>query len=158
MIPPEIDGRLRDLRDYLSHDDAGFPSTDVCEKDKANLMRLACWFHHLNMITSCSRGMAQSLRREDDVVGGLLHYLMAPGVSYLTSTKVVNWVLLENQEDTERQLAEAKDNLNKAEHWLPLIKEEVKVAEKQLKKLNKHSNTHPQEKLKTQRKCDRLNA
>ena len=84
MIPPEIDGWLRDLRDYLPHDDAGFPSMDVCEKDKANLMRLACWFHCLNMMTSCSRGMAQSLRRVDHVVGGLLHYLVAPGVSYLT--------------------------------------------------------------------------
>ena len=42
LLPPEIEGWLRDLREYLPHDDTGFPSTDVWEKDKGNLLRLAC--------------------------------------------------------------------------------------------------------------------
>ena len=55
ILPPEIEGWLRDLREYLPHSDAGFPSTNVREKDKGNLMRLACWLHHLNMVFTYRR-------------------------------------------------------------------------------------------------------
>ena len=41
ILPPEIEGWLRELRDYLPHN-GGYPSTDIREKDKGNLMRLAC--------------------------------------------------------------------------------------------------------------------
>ena len=73
LLPPEIEGWLRDLKEYLPHNEAGFPSTDVWEKDKGNLLRLACWFHCLNMAFTYSRGTAQSLRREDhEEIGSLL--------------------------------------------------------------------------------------
>ena len=39
LLPPEIEGRLRDLKEYLPHNEAGFPSTDVREKDKGNILR-----------------------------------------------------------------------------------------------------------------------
>ena len=105
ILPPEIEGRLRDLREYLPHNDAGYPSTDVCEKDKGNLMRLACWFHHLDMAFMYSRGTAQSLRREDhEEIGNLLRYLIAPGVGFFTSMDVIERVLQENKDDTLRQL------------------------------------------------------
>ena len=58
LLPPEIEGRLRDLREYLPHNEAGFPSTAVWEKDKGNLLRLACWLHCLNMAFTYSRGTA----------------------------------------------------------------------------------------------------
>ena len=73
LLPPEIEGWLRDLKEYLPHNEAGFPSTDMLEKDKGNLLRLACWLHHLNMVFTYSRGTAQSLRREDrEEIGSLL--------------------------------------------------------------------------------------
>ena len=73
LLPPKIEGRLRDLKEYLPHNEAGFPSTDVREKDKGNLLRLACWLHHLDMAFTYSRGTAQSLRREDhEEIGSLL--------------------------------------------------------------------------------------
>ena len=73
LLPPEIEGWLRDLKEYLPHNEAGFPSTDVWEKDKGNLLRLACWLHHLDMVFTYSRGTTQSLRREDhEEIGSLL--------------------------------------------------------------------------------------
>ena len=91
IIPPEIEGQLKELRDYLPHKDAGYPSTDICKKDKGDLMWLACWLHLLNMSFTYSRGTAQSLRREDhEEVGSLLRYLIGPGVGFLTSTMVID--------------------------------------------------------------------
>ena len=73
LLPPEIEGWLIDLKEYLPHNEAAFPSTDVWEKDKGNLLRLACWLHHLDMVFTYSRGTAQSLRREDhEEIGSLL--------------------------------------------------------------------------------------
>ena len=73
LFPPEIERWLRDLKEYLPHDEAGFPSTDMWEKDKGNLLRLACWLHRLDMAFTYSRGTAQSLRREDHAeIGSLL--------------------------------------------------------------------------------------
>ena len=73
LLPPEIEGWLRDLKKYLPHNEAGFPSTDVGEKDKGNLLRLACWLHHFDMAFTYSRGTAQSLRRKDhEEIGSLL--------------------------------------------------------------------------------------
>ena len=85
LLPPKIEGRLRDLKEYLPHNEAGFPSTDVWEKVKGNLLRLACWLHHLDMVFTYSRGTTQSLRREDhEEIGSLLQFLLAPGVGPLT--------------------------------------------------------------------------
>ena len=35
LLPPEIEGQLRDLREYLPHNDVGFPSTDVWGRIRA---------------------------------------------------------------------------------------------------------------------------
>ena len=40
LLPPKIEGWLRHLKEYLPHNEAGFPSTDVWEKDKGNLLRV----------------------------------------------------------------------------------------------------------------------
>ena len=90
ILPPKIEGRLRDVREYLPHNDAGYPSSDIHEKDKGNLMRLPCWFHRLDMAFTYSQGTAQSLRREDhQEIGNLLCYFIAPGIGFLTSTDVI---------------------------------------------------------------------
>ena len=39
LLPPKISGWLRELNEYLPHNEAGYPSTDVREKDKGNLLR-----------------------------------------------------------------------------------------------------------------------
>ena len=157
ILPPEIEGRLRDLREYLPHDDAGYPSTDVHEKDKGNLMRLACWFHHLNMVFTYSRGTIQSLRRDNhQEIGNLLHYLIAPGVGFLTSTDVIDRVLQENEDDTRRQLEEVKDNLRSGELRLPQIEVEIKEAKKEFKHILKQHTAQPSDIQHAQRKYDHL--
>ena len=138
ILPPEIEGQLRDLREYLPHNDAAYPSTNVREKDKGNLMRLACWFHCLDMVFTYSCGTAQSIRKDDHLeIGNLLHYLMAPGVRFLTSMEVIDCVLQENEDDTLRELQEARDNLKAGKLRIPLIKEEIKMAKKELKHISK---------------------
>ena len=133
ILPPEIEGRLRDLREYLPHNDAEYPSTDVREKDKGKLMRLACWLHRLDMAFTYSRGTAQSLRREDhEEIGNLLCFLLAPGVGPLTSSDVIDRVLQENEDDTLRQLEEAKDGLKSGQVRLPQIEEEIAEAKWEL--------------------------
>ena len=157
MIPPKIEGWLRDIRDYLPHDNAGYPSTDVREKDKANLKRLAFWFHCLNMVFSYSRGTAESLRKEDhQEIGNLLHYLIAQGLGTLTSTKVIEQVLRENEDNTLRQLEEAKDNLQSDELRLPQIEEDIEEARREFRHIQQQHTARPSDVQCAQQKYERL--
>ena len=138
LLPPEIEGRLRDLREYLPHDDAGFPSTDVQEKDKGNLLRLACWLHHLDMAFTYNRRTTQSLRRKDhEEIGNLLHFLLAPRLGPLTSGDVIDRVVRENRDDTLRQLEEAKDGLESGQARLPKLEKEIAEAKRELKHIKR---------------------
>ena len=138
LFPPEIEGQLRDLKEYLPHNEAGFPSTDVREKDKGNLLRLACWLHCLDMAFTYSRGTAQSLRREDhEEIGSLLQFLLAPRVGPLTSVDVIERVLLENRDDTLRQLEEAQNGLESGWVRLPQLEKEIAEAKREMKHIKK---------------------
>ena len=154
LLPPEIEGRLRDLKEYLPHDKAGFPSTDVWEKDKGNLLRLACWLHCLNMAFTYSRGTAQSCRRKDhEEIGSLLRFLLAPGLGPLTSADVIDRVLQENRDDTLRQLEEAQDGLESGQARLPKLEKEIAEAKWELKHIKKQHTTRPSDMQHAQRKC-----
>ena len=90
------------------------------------------------MAFTYSRGIAQSLRKEDhEEIGNLLHYLIAPGVGPLTSLDVKDRVLQENEDDTLRQLEEAKDGLKSGEVRLPKIEEEKAEAKRELRHIQK---------------------
>ena len=154
LLPPEIEGQLRDLREYLPHNDTGFPSTDVWEKDKGNLLRLACWLHHLDMAFMYSRGTIQSLRRKDhEEIGNLLCFLLAPGVGPLTSADMIDRVLQENRDDTLRQLEEAKDGLQSGQVRLPKLEDEITEAKWELKHIKRQHTTRPSYVQHAQRKC-----
>ena len=153
IILPKLEGRLRDIREYLPHNDAGYLSTNVWEKDKANLMRLACWFHRLDIAFSYSRGTAESLRREDhQEIGNLLHYLIVPGVGALTPTDVIEWVLWQNEDDTLRKLEEARDNLHSGELRLPQMEEEIAEAKRELQHIQQQHTAQPSDVQCTQMK------
>ena len=157
LLPPEIEGWLRGLEEYLPHNEAGFPSTDVQEKDKGNLLRLACWLHHLNMAYTYSRGTAQSLRREDhEEIGSLLRFLLAPRVGPLISMDVIERMLLENRDHTLRQLEEAQNGLESGRARLPQLEKEIAVARQEMKHIKKQHTTQPSNVQCSQRKCDRL--
>ena len=157
LLPPEIEGQLRDLKEYLPHNEAGFPSTDVWEKDKGNLLRLACWLNHLNMAFTYSRGTAKSLRREDhEEIGSLLQFLLAPEVEPLTSADVIERVLLENRNDTLRQLKEAQNLLESGQARLPQLEKEIAEAKRELKHIKKQHTAWPSDVQHAQRKCECL--
>ena len=138
LFRPKIERWLRDLKEYLPHDEAGFPSTDVWEKDKGNLLRLACWLHCLDMAFTYSRGTAQSLRREDHAeIGSLLRFLLAPRVGPLTLADVIERVLQENQDDTLRQLEEAQNSLESGQVRLPQLEKEIAEAKQEMKHIKK---------------------
>ena len=140
MVPcthHEIEGQLRDLREYLPHNDAGFPSTDVWEKDKDNLFRLACWLHHLDMAFTYSRGTAQSLRRKDHV-------------------DMIDRVLQKNRDDTLRQLEEAKNGLESGQARLPKLEKEITEAKQELKHIKRQHTAQPSDMQCAQRKCECL--
>ena len=157
LLPPEMERQLRDLKEYLPHNEAGFPSTDIWEKDKGNLLRLACWLHCLDMAFTYSRGTAQSLRREDhEEIGSLLQFLLAPGVGPLTSADVIERVLLENQDDTLRQFEEAQNSLKSGQARLPQLEKEIAEAKREMKQIKKQHTTQPSDVQRAQRKCDCL--
>ena len=157
LLPPEIEGWLRDLKEYLPHNEAGFPSTDIWEKDKGNLLRLACWLHCLDMAFTYSRGTTQSLRREHHKeIGSLLQFLLAPRVGPLTSVDVIERVLLENQDDTLRQLEEAQNGLESGRARLPQLEKEITEAEREMKHIKKQHTAWPSDVQCAQRKCKHL--
>ena len=157
LLPPKIEGWLRDLREYLPHDDTWFPSTDVWEKDKGNLLRLACWLHCLNMAFTYSRGTAQSLRRKDhEETGNLLCFLLAPRLGPLTSVDMIDRVLQENRDDTLRQLKEAKDGLETGKVRVPKLEKEITEAKRELKHIKRQHTAQPSDVQCSQRKCKHL--
>ena len=157
LLPPEIEGQLRDLKEYLPHNEAGFPSTDIWEKDKGNLLRLACWLHRLDMAFTYSRGTTQSLRKEDhEEIGSLLRFLLAPKVGPLTTADVIERVLLENRDDTLRQLKEAQNSLKSGRARLPQLEKEITEAKREMKHIKKQHTAWPSDVQCTQRKCECL--
>ena len=120
-------------------------------------MRLACWFHCLNMVFTYKWGTAQSLKREDhEEIGNLLRYLIAPGVGFLTSMDVMERMLQENEDDTLSQLEEVKDNLRSGEVRLPKIEEEIVEAKKELRQIQKQHTAQPSDVQHAQRKYKHL--
>ena len=157
FLPPKIEGWSRDLKEYLPHNEAGFPSTDMQKKDKGNLLRLACWLHHLDIAFTYSSGTAQSLSREDhEETGSLLRFLLAPRVGPLTTVDVIDRVLLKNQNDTLRQLEEAQNGLESGRARLPQLEKEIIEAKREMKHIKKQHTAQPSNVQCTQRQCDCL--
>ena len=65
-------------------------------------------------------------------------------------------MLQENEDDTHRQLKEAKDNLKSGELRLPQIEKEIKEAKKKLKCIQKQHIAQPSDIQCAQRKQDHL--
>ena len=93
---------------------------------------------------SYSWGTPESLRKEDhEEIGNLLHYLIAPGLGTLTSTEVIEQVMRENEDDTLRQMEEAKDNLRSGELKFPQIEEDVEEAKQEFQHIQQQHTAQP---------------
>ena len=96
-------------------------------------------------------------REDHEEIGNLLCLLLAPGVGPLTSLDMIDRVLLENRDDTLRQLEEAKDGLKLGQVRLPKIKEEIAEAKWELRHIQRQHTAQPSDVQCTQRKCECLN-
>ena len=78
---------------------------------------------------------------------------MAPGVGPLTIADVIERVLLENRDDTLRQLKEAQNGLESGRVRLPQLEKEITKAKQEIKKQH---TAWPSNVQRTQRKCEHL--
>ena len=69
---------------------------------------------------------------------------------------VIDRVLLENQDDTLRQLKEAQNGLESGRVRLPQLEKEIAEAKQEMKHIKKQHTAWPSDVQRTQRKCDCL--
>ena len=104
LIPP--------LDDYLPGSFDG--CCDVRVTDRAQILRIATWLHHLDLSATYGAEIATSPRVEDYDIGPLLEYFLMPKLSDITLEEVAARVAQENCRDMEislRDLHEERDSL-----------------------------------------------
>ena len=130
LLPP--------IEDYIAG--GTFQGTrDVRVVERAKTLRIATWLHHLDMVAEGDETASQSLEVTQHGRGPLLELLLAPMMSNLTFTEVVECVLAENQHRVElslddlqgccAQLWEELDDLTEAHK-----RESVKPSRRRIKK------------------------
>ena len=82
--------------------------------DRAQILHVTTWLHHLDLRTTYGAEIAASPRVEDYDIGPLLEYFLMPKLSDITLEKVAARVAQENRRDMEislRDLHEERDSL-----------------------------------------------
>ena len=112
-VLPEGAARLMPpLDDYLPGSFDG--CRDVRVTDRAQILRVAVWLHHLDLHATYGTEIATSLQVEDYDIGPLLEYFLMPKLSDITFAEVASRVAQENRRDMEvplRELCEERDFL-----------------------------------------------
>ena len=91
LIPP--------LDDYLPGSFDG--CRDVRVTDRAQILHIAAWLHHLDLSATYGVEIAASPRVEDYDIGPLLEYFLMPKLSDITLKEVAARVAQENRQDME---------------------------------------------------------
>ena len=114
ILPRELEDRLPPLIDYASPEDRS-GVTDVRVWDhQAQTLRVAVWFHQLDMALSEEPATSGSLVRTRHRLGCLLAYFLGPGTAWeLQFEDVVTQVLKENQRHSEKRCTDAASSLRK---------------------------------------------
>ena len=114
ILPGELEDRLLPLTDYASPEDR-LGATDVRVRDhQAQTLRVAIWFHQLDMALSKEPTTSGSLVRTRHHLGCLLAYFLGPGTAWeLQFEDVVTQVLKENQRHNEKRCMDAASSLRK---------------------------------------------
>ena len=104
LIPP--------LEDYLPGSFDGCRNVKVM--DRAQILHVATWLHHLDLHATYGAEIAASSQVEDYDIGPLLKYFLMPKLSDITLGEVASRVAQENCRDMEislRDLHEERDSL-----------------------------------------------
>ena len=112
ILPGELEDRLPPLADYASPEDRS-GMTDVRVWDhQARTLRVAVWFHRLDMALSEEPAISGSLVRTRHRLGCLLAYFLGSGTAWeLQFEDVVTQVLKENQRHNEKRCTDAASSL-----------------------------------------------
>ena len=114
IVPRELEERLPPLPDYaLPEDRSG--ATDVRVRDHwARTLRVAVWFHRLDMALSEEPASSGSLVRSRHRLGNLLAYFLGPGTTWeLQFEDVVTQVIKENLRHIEKRCTDVASSLRK---------------------------------------------
>ena len=95
LLPP--------VEEYLA-DDSFHGTRDLRVEEKAKILWVAVWLHHLDMAAAEDGTASLSLDVTWHGRGPLLEFLLAPKTSSLTFEEVIQWVLAENRYKTESSL------------------------------------------------------
>ena len=114
ILPRELEDRLPPLTDYASPEDRS-GTTDVRVRDhRARTLRVAVWFHWLDMALSEEPAASGSLVRTRHRLRHLLAYFLGPGTAWeLQFEDIVTQVLKENQRHIEKKCTDASSSLRK---------------------------------------------
>ena len=114
ILPGEIKDRLPPLTDYASPEDR-LDVTDVRIRDhQARTLRVAVWFHRLDMALSEEPAASGSLVRTRHGLRCLLAYFLGPGTAWeLQLEDVITQVLKENQRHNEKKRTDVASSLQK---------------------------------------------
>ena len=125
ILPGEIEDRLPPLTDYASPEDRS-GATDVRVQDhQARTLRVAVWFHRLDMALSEEPAALGSLVRTRHGLGHLLAYFLGPGTAWeLQFEDVITQVLKENQRHNEKKRTDAASSLWKCRNRRTKLRDE----------------------------------
>ena len=131
ILPREIEDRLPPLTDYASPEDRS-GTTDVRVRDhQARTLRVAMWFHQLDMALSEEPTTSGSLVRTQHGLGHLLAYFLGPGTAWeLQFEDVVTQVLKENQRHNEKKCTDAASSLWKCRNQQTKLRNEFDAVSK----------------------------
>ena len=112
VIPEGVEWLMPPLDDYLPGSFDG--CRDIRVTDRAQILHVAVWLHHLDLHATYGVEIAASLQVEDYDIGPLLEYFLMPKLSGITFVEVASRVAEENRRDMEvplRELCEERDSL-----------------------------------------------
>ena len=137
-VLPEAAARLMPpLDDYLPGSFDG--CRDVRVTDRAQILRVAVWLHHLDLHATYGAEVAASPQVEEYDTGPLFEYFLMPKLSDITRREVTSRVAQENRRDMETSLRELREERDSLENELGLWarahdSEQRKEAKKTIKK------------------------
>ena len=118
ILPGDLEDRLPPLTDYASPEDRS-GATDVrVWNHQARTLRVAVWFHRLDMALSEEPATSGSLVRTRHRLGRLLANFLGPGTAWeLQFEDIVTQVLKENQRHNEKRCTDVASSLQKCRNW-----------------------------------------
>ena len=94
---------------------------DVRVTDRAQILRVATWLHHLDLTTTYGAEIVASPQVEDYDFGPLLEYFLMPKLTNVTLQEVTARVAQENRRDLETSLRDLHDERDSLQNGIELL-------------------------------------